>query len=109
MHIFPRPDRKRTNAWRHRTCKPKARLFALLGLRFVVLKFKYTPFEPLTDDDQLNPLLPTFIRAPYLPLLPASRKPGAGAAHSSQRQEQSLDCSVSRTTKRPGNETGCNN
>ena len=38
---------------------------ALLGLRFVELKFKSRPPVPLlTDDDQLNPLLPTFVSAP---------------------------------------------
>ena len=43
-----------------------------------MLKFKNTPLVPLKEEDQLYPLLPTFVRAPNRPLLPASRKPGAG-------------------------------
>lgn len=39
-------------------------MFALLGLRYDALKFKKTPFVPLTADDQLYPLLPTPPSAP---------------------------------------------
>lgn len=54
------------NTWRHRTCKPLARLFVLVGLRPCVLKFRLWALYPLaaTVDDQLYPLLPTLFNAP---------------------------------------------
>lgn len=48
----------------------------LPGLRFAEWKFKSRPLMPLTVDDQLNPLLPTFVSAP-LALL---RLPGRSQA-----------------------------
>lgn len=48
-------------------------MVALLGLRFVELKFKRNALVPLTVDDQLYPLLPTLPNAPKRPLFPASR------------------------------------